>query len=297
MSRPYAEVIGDPISHSKSPLIHNFWLRKLGIDAEYRSCHVKPEELADYFARRRGDADWRGCNVTMPHKIEAMQLVDQVAQITELIGALNTVGTVISGRPLHTCTRPILFTTNLDDQGEFGHYHWLTGYNTDAFGALSPLIDVELTGQSVVVVGAGGAARAVLVALYPRKPAHVTLMVRDKSKGERLLEHFWLLGEAVSMDSQIPPAKLLINASALGMKDGPGDLKLDLSALPDDAIVYDLVYAPLETQLLADARQRNLFTIDGLSMLIAQAAMAFEIFFGVDPDRGDDAELRALLTR
>ena len=89
MSRPYAEVIGDPISHSKSPLIHNFWLGKLGIDAEYRACHVRPEELADYFAQRREDADWRGCNITVPHKEAATHCVEALLPGYEDIGAIN----------------------------------------------------------------------------------------------------------------------------------------------------------------------------------------------------------------
>jgi len=136
---PYAEVIGDPIAHSKSPLIHGFWLKKLGIDAEYRASHVKPEGLANHLALRRADPLWRGCNVTLPHKIAVMDLVDDPGDVRGSIGAMNTLIRSDSGG--------------------------ITGTNTDAAGFLAPIMDVDLSGQPVVVVGTGGATHAILFAL------------------------------------------------------------------------------------------------------------------------------------
>jgi shikimate dehydrogenase len=267
--KPYAEVIGDPISHSKSPLIHGFWLEKLGIDADYRTCAVKPEGLADYFARRREDADWRGCNVTVPHKIAAMDLVGDPGDVRASIGAMNTVFR--------------------DESGAF------TGTNTDAAGFFTPIADLDLTGLPVSVVGTGGAAHAVLFALSKADVGPVTILARNPLKGAALLARFGLKGSVQSLGKALSPAALLVNATQLGMV-GQGSLDLDLSPLPDDAVVYDIVYTPIETGLLKAAAARGLDTIDGLEMLIGQAALAFELFFGTAPRREHDNELRALLT-
>ena len=278
----YAEVIGDPIAHSKSPLIHNFWLGKLGIDAEYRACHVRAEDLADYFARRRRDAEWRGCNVTIPHKIAALDYVADPGGVRDTIGATNTVFRAGEDRiPIAT--------------------------NTDSAGFCMPLDGIDLRGRAIVVIGAGGAARAVLFALArmlgrgdrPRPPGAVigpvTILNRSPVKARALLSAFGLAGCALPLDAPLPPAALVANASSLGMVGQP-PLNLDLAPLPDDAIVYDLVYAPLVTPLLAAAEARGLRTIDGLAMLVGQAAAAFEMFFGQPAPRAHDVELRALLT-
>lgn len=264
----YAEVIGDPIAHSKSPLIHEFWIDALGIDAQYRSRHVPAEGLAGYFAGRRADPDWRGCNVTVPHKLAALDHVDDPGGVRQSIGAINTVlrqgnGTVI-------------------------------GTNTDAAGFYSPIADRDLAGKPVVVVGAGGAARAVLFALARAGVGPVTLLNRNVLKGAALLSGFGLKGKALPLGSAIPPAALLVNTSTLGMTGQP-DLDLDLTPLPGEALVYDIVYAPIETPLLAQADARGLETIDGLEMLVGQAAIAFELFFGVAPPRERDEDLRTLL--
>lgn len=265
----YAEVIGDPIAHSKSPMIHGFWLNALGIKAAYRATHVTPDGLADYFAARRDDAEWRGCNVTVPHKVAALDLVPDPGGVRDSIGAINTVFRDGSGA-------------------------WI-GTNTDAAGFYAPLADFELEGAAVAVVGAGGAARAVLFALARAGVERVTILNRSPLKAMGLLSTFGLKGDAVALDAPIPPVALLVNASSLGMAGQP-PLDLDLSALPEDAVVYDAVYAPLETGLLKAARARELATVDGLEMLIGQAALAFELFFGKAPPRERDDELRALLT-
>ena len=244
---PYAEVIGDPISHSKSPLIHNFWAKALGLDVDYRAVHVTPEVLAAYFAERKADPNWRGCNITVPHKVEALAHVEDRGDVRATIGAINTVIRAEDGA--------------------------LVGTNTDAAGFYAPLSGLDLAGQPVTVIGAGGAARAILFALSRMSVGPVTVFNRNVLKGA---------------------AARAVDAPGLGVAGQP-PLDLELSALPEDALVEDIVYAPLETGLLAAARARDLDTIDGLEMLIGQAAVAFELFFGAEPPRDRDEELRSIL--
>ncbi len=265
----YAEVIGDPIAHSKSPIIHGFWLEKLGIDAEYRRTHVRPDELSEFVTRRREDAEWLGCNVTIPHKLAVMDLVDDPGDVRGSIGAMNTI---------------------LPRDGG------VMGTNTDAGGFMMPIMDMPLAGEAAIVVGTGGAAHAVLFALKQSCIGAVTILARNPLKGAALLARFGLKGQVKPLDASLPPALLLANASSLGMAGQPL-LDLDLSPLPDDALVYDLVYAPLETALLKAAREQGLEVVDGLDMLIGQAALAFEMFFGAAVPEGHDDELRELLTR
>lgn len=264
----YAEVIGDPISHSKSPLIHRFWIEALGIEGDYRRAHVLEAGLADYITARRDDTEWRGCNVTIPHKIAVMDLVDDPGDVRGGIGAMNTVLRQPDGS--------------------------LIGTNTDAAGFAAPLAETDLAGQPVAVIGAGGAARAVLFALSRLGVGPVTIYNRTPLKAAGLLARFGLKGDVKALGTPLPPAALVVNTSALGMTGQP-PLDIDLSPLPEDAIVYDIVYAPLETPLLVQARVRDLATVDGLEMLIGQAALAFELFFGKAPPRDRDDELRTLL--
>lgn len=269
MTIPYAEVIGDPIAQSKSPLIHRFWLESLGLAGDYRRCHVQPDALAAYLNERRGDPDWRGCNVTVPHKLAIMDFVDDPGDVRGSIGAMNTILHHPDGR--------------------------VTGTNTDAAGFYAPLAGIPLDGAPVAIVGTGGAAHAVLFALSRAGVGPVTVLARNPLKGAAILTRFGLKGSVQSLAAPLPPVALLVNATQLGMT-GQLPLDLDLAPLPDDAIVYDAVYTPLETPLLAAAAARGLATIDGLEMLIGQAALAFELFFGAEPPRGQDDELRALLT-
>jgi shikimate dehydrogenase len=268
MTAPYAEVIGDPISHSKSPLIHNFWLEKLGVQASYRACHVRSDGLEPYFALRRDDPDWRGCNITIPHKIAALDYVSDPGGVRDTIGAINTVA--------------------------HGPDATMFGTNTDAAGFLGPILDLPLEGATVAVIGSGGAAQAILFALAQVGCGPVTMFARNALKAAALLARFDLKGEVKPLGTRLPQAALLVNASPLGMKGQPA-LDLDLAPLADDAVVYDIVYSPLETGLLKAARKRGLETVDGLEMLVGQAALAFELFFDVAPPGGCDDELRALL--
>lgn len=265
---PYAEVIGHPIGHSKSPLIHQFWLDRLGIVARYQVTDIEPEQLSNYFAERRDDPEWRGCNITIPHKIAALEFVADPGEVRNSIGAIN-----------------VAFR---DEAGV------LTGTNSDAGGFYGPISDISLVGETAVVIGSGGASRAVLFALAQADIGEVVILARNSLRAAGLLAHFGLKGSVLPMDARLPKAALLVNASPLGMK-GQEPLMLDLSPLPDDSLVYDLVYAPIETPLLKTARARQLETVDGLEMLVGQAAIAFELFFGVaPPDDGED-ELRAKL--
>ncbi len=260
---PYAEVIGDPIGHSKSPLIHKFWLEKLGIEGDYRAVRVTLEELPYYLARGRGDPDWRGCNITMPLKEAAWPMVD-VDPITRRIGALNTI---------------IRYNEGL-----------LLGANTDWIGIH---LSLTIRPQTAAIVGTGGAARAALEVMRQDKVERVILVSRSAYKATKLLEDFGVAGNVLPLGSA-PHADLLINASPIGMAGFP-PVAVELGNLSPKATVVEMVYAPLETPLLKAARERGLETIDGLTMLIHQAAMAFTYFFKESPDPADTPELRKLL--
>ena len=266
---PYAEVIGDPISHSKSPLIHGFWLQNIGLAGAYRATHVLPNDLAAYIESRRSDPAWRGCNITIPHKIAVMDHVADHGDVRAGIGAMNTLFRQSDGK--------------------------LIGTNTDAAGFFAPIADFDLQDMPVAVVGTGGAAHAILFALARADVGRVTMLARNPLKGAALLARFGLKGKVQGLDAPLPPVALLVNATQLGMT-GQAPLILDLSAQPDDAVVYDIVYAPILTPLLVAAEARGLATVDGLEMLVGQAAVAFELFFGQPAPREYDVELRALLT-
>lgn len=280
----YAEVIGDPIAQSKSPAIHGYWIEKLGLDAEYRACHVTADGLASYIAERRRDSDWRGCNVTMPHKQAVVPLLDRLEIGAELIGAVNTVTPRRNGM--------------------------LIGSNTDGAGFLEPLrpwLAKEHLFRMARVLGTGGAARAIVAALA-EEGIVVVLAGRDPAKARALLDEIDPEGEhhAVDIahfadptdfafDDRAGCLDLIVNASPLGMAGQP-PLKFDFSHAPPGSVVYDIVTHPLDTEFLKAAHAAGFRTIDGLSMLIGQAAIAFEKFFGVAPPRNDgDAELRRLL--
>ncbi|HEY7809796.1 MAG TPA: shikimate dehydrogenase [Allosphingosinicella sp.] len=284
MAFPYAEVIGDPVAHSKSPLIHGFWLGKLGIVGDYRRTQVTADELPLYLAARRTDPDWRGCNLTMPLKQTAVPLLSALDPAAARIGAVNTIVAEGAGPE--------------------------TGFNTDAEGFLEPLrplLAERHLFRMARILGAGGAARAVVQALKGEGFALV-VAARRAEEAARLVEgldpHF---NHAVALDhfadatdfafddrSQI--LDLVVNTTPLGMA-GKAPLELDFSHVPPGAVIYDIVYDPLETPLIAEARRRGHLTIDGLAMLIGQAAAAFQHFFGAPAPREHDAELRAFLTQ
>lgn len=284
-ARPYAEVIGDPIKQSKSPAIHGFWIDRLGLDAEYRAVQVTPEGLADYLSAARKDENWAGCNVTMPHKQAIIPLLDSLDPLAEKVGAVNTVVRQPDGT--------------------------LRGFNTDVGGFLEPL--AGLLGQSHLfrmarVLGTGGASRAVITALE-RHNIVLVLAGRNTDKAAELiaeltdagdhhvapLAHFAAPTDFV-FDDREGCLDLIVNTTPLGMR-GQAPLPFDFSHAPPGSICYDIVTDPLETKFLKNARAQGLATIDGLAMLIGQAAEAFELFFGKKPPRGEDAQLRERLMR
>ena len=280
----HAEVIGDPIAQSKSPLMHGFWLEQLGIDGDYGRTHLKTDDLPAFLEERRADPDWRGCNVTIPHKQAVMSLLDRIDPVAKAIGAVNTI---------------------VPRDGV------LIGHNTDAPGFLEPLrphLAERHLLRTARILGTGGAARAIAHALWDEG---FTLIIagRDLAKAQDLAAAFKATDAHVcTLDTFAQPLDfdwgepgdrldVVVNATSLGMTGQP-PLPIDFSNLPPGAIVYDAVYAPLMTPLLGEARERGHPIVDGLSMLIGQGRIAFEHFFGQMPpsDPDSDAELRARLT-
>ncbi|WP_334183298.1 shikimate dehydrogenase family protein [Novosphingobium sp.] len=283
MNQPYAEVIGDPIEQSKSPVIHGFWLEKLGLPGRYDRHRVSVEGLAAYLTERRTDPDWRGCNVTMPHKLAIVPLLDRLDPLAEKIGAVNTVVREADGT--------------------------LTGYNTDAPGflePLQPLLDQTHLFRMARVLGTGGASRAIVAALAERGFV-VVLAGRDPAKARTMLDELTTQQDhhAIDLAHFAEPTDfafddreqcldVIVNASPLGMTGQP-PLPFDFTHAPPRSVVYDIVTSPLDTPFLQEARRAGFETLDGLSMLIGQADVAFERFFGVKPPRTFDAELRERL--
>ena len=265
---PSAGVIGWPVAHSKSPIIHRFWLGKLGFDGDYGRFPVHPDDLGAAIGALAA-LGMRGVNVTVPHKLAVMAFLDGIDASAAAIGAVNCVQVATGGR--------------------------LIGFNTDIDGILQPIAGLELAGRPVTVVGAGGAARAALAALRRRGVGCVTLINRSQATAQALLAEMEMPGVVAAHGQRLTPAALLINASSLGMAGQP-PLEIDLTPLAADTVVFDCVYAPPVTPLLAAAAARGLATIDGLTMLVAQAAAAFELFYRSPPPREYDDALRALLT-
>jgi shikimate dehydrogenase len=288
MSRPYAEVIGDPVAHSKSPLIHKFWLEKLGLDYDYRPTRVAAEALESFLEQRLDDAAWCGCNLTMPHKTAAAGLVAECVGPARGVGAMNCV--VRRG----------------------SHDPRLVGSNTDVEGFLEPLRPWLEPGYDYLfadVLGTGGAAAAASYAL--RAAGFLVISyARTRAKAQAFRDSLGLdpdpdfalaisdlAGQRGAAGASDPNRlDLLVNATPLGMS-GFAPLDIDLSGWSREVIVYDLVYAPVETELLRSARARGMPTIDGLAMLIGQAAPAFELFYEETAPREHDGELREVLTR
>jgi shikimate dehydrogenase len=266
--RPFAAIVGWPVEHSRSPLLHGFWLRQHHVAGHYGRLPVEPnrpalEELVA-FLRRTPNA--RGCNLTLPHKIDIMPLLDRIDPVARRIGAVNTVVKRADGT--------------------------LEGRNSDGFGFLATLAhnapDWSAEAGPVAVLGAGGAARAIVASLVDAGVPELRLLNRTKGKaidlgvaftpadGRRIVVDGWDKRAAALKD-----ASLLVNATSLGMKGQP-PLEIDLAHLPPTAAVCDIVYIPLETRLLAAARARGNRCVDGLGMLLHQGRPGFEAWFGVE---------------
>jgi shikimate dehydrogenase len=272
-SAKQAAVIGFPIAQSKSPIIHRFWLQQLGLAGDYNRVEVAPDDLPN-FMRALPSSGLSGVNITLPHKQAVMPLLGRLTQLAAAVGAVNAVIVQPDGM--------------------------LLGHNTDVAGVVRPLHGQDWSGKTAVLIGNGGAARAIVAALKELGFMNVRCVARRVSASADLLQAFdldprgafgfWQSQEALS------DADLLINATSLGMIGQP-PLEIDLSPLKPTATVFDIVYAPLETALLSAARRLGHPVIDGLEMLIGQAAEAFTLFYGTPPRRSaeEDMKLRELL--
>lgn len=271
----YAEVIGDPIAQSRSPAMHNFWLEQLGIDAEYRATHVRPDELRDYVRAKSEDPDWLGTNLTMPHKTDIMTLVQRTEPSARDVGAANCLYRDVAGE---------LTATNSDVDGI-----------ADAVGS-----HLEAT-MEPVVIGSGGAACAAFHVIEKAGCRRVRILSRDPERAVAMAATFSFEATGISLadaGDALLDAELLINASPMGMAGKaamPGELLEAVPLMAPGAMLFDMVYAPLETELLRIGRAAGLEGVDGLTMLIGQAATAFALFFGQPAPRQHDARLRQLL--
>ncbi len=253
-----AAVVGWPVAHSLSPRLHGFWLKEQDLAGSYLGLPVAP---ADFAAAIRGlaAAGFRGVNVTVPHKLAALQIADQVDAAAEAIGAVNTL--------------------------VFGPDGSISGRNTDAYGFLTNLTGagVDVTAGPALIIGAGGAARAAVHALLTAGCPRLYLTNRTEAKAvglrDSMADDRIIVLPYRSLESLPDDIVLLGNTTSLGMA-GKGALQIDLGGLSRDAWVHDIVYVPLQTPLLRDAWQRGLRTVDGLGMLLHQAVPAFDAFFG-----------------
>ena len=270
-----AGVMGMPIYQSRSPIIHNYWIKAHGINGAYGHFPVQPDNVADAIRGLRA-LGLAGCNITLPHKLAAMPLMDTLTPMAQRMGAINCI--VV---------------------GEDGH---LTGHNNDGFGYIQSLRDEDPNWRAdqgpIVVLGAGGAARAVVIALIEAGATSVRLLNRTRATAERLAEGLAPIVEVHEWSQRqeaLRGAALLVNATSQGMYgQEPLDIKLD--TLPADAWVSDLIYVPLETPLLAAARARGHRAVNGLGMLINQAIPAFEAWFGVRPHVTPELKQQILAT-
>jgi shikimate dehydrogenase len=255
---PRAGVVGWPVNHSRSPTIHRYWLREFGLTGSYERFAVQPAEFRE-FVTRIGHNGLVGANITAPHKETAHILCDRRTPVADALGAVNTLWRE-DGR--------------------------LWGDNTDVAGFLAN-IDDSAPGWAeraklAVVIGAGGAARAIIYALIMRRFARIVVVNRTHSRAEALAAQFGSSTNAATwaaLPTELAQADLLVNASTLGMA-GQTPLSVDLSVLPDHASVADVVYVPLRTPLVEAARARGLRAAEGLGMLLHQAAPAFARWFG-----------------
>jgi shikimate dehydrogenase len=267
---PQACLIGWPAAHSRSPIIHKYWLKSFGIDSDYRIEAVKPEDFAAFIAGL-GERGYVGANVTLPHKEQALKVADADAR-TRAVGAANTLW--FDGGTLRA--------TNTDVEGFVG--------NLDE---ASPGWDKAT--DEALVLGAGGAARAIVFGLVERGIKTIHLVNRTLPRAEELARQFGPSVKPAAWDRitpLLPRATLLVNTTSLGMKGEP-PLDIDLKLLPASATVAEAVYIPLDTPLLIAARKRGLRTADGLGMLLHQAVRGFSLWFGKRPTV--TSELRALV--
>ncbi|WP_027488213.1 shikimate dehydrogenase [Allorhizobium undicola] len=260
---PRAFVAGYPIRHSRSPIIHGYWLQQFNLFGSYAAVEVSPEDFHAFIAGlRSGESGYRGGNITIPHKEEACRLADHVDDIAREIGAANTLW-VEEGKVCATNTDAYGFAANLDQHQP----DWAKA-------------------DKAVVLGAGGASRAIIQAVRDRGIREIHVVNRTVQRAQELAH---LFGERVfahgmaALDEVLGGADLFINTSSLGMK-GEAFPKIRWDRLAASAIVTDIVYVPLKTQMLREAEAAGLATVDGLGMLLHQAVPGFEKWFGRRPE-------------
>jgi shikimate dehydrogenase len=254
-------VIGHPIAHSKSPAIHTYWIRKYGLTGSYEAIDIAPDELR---VRLKGlaVAGYKGFNLTIPHKIRVLPICDEIDATAKAVGAVNTI---------------------MMENGK------IYGTNTDVFGFVENIRtnapDFDFTAGPAVVLGAGGASRAVLQGLIEQGVSEIRLLNRTRDKANKLANDFkfievfdWSQRSAV-----LEGANLLVNTTALGLTGQPA-LEINLSKLDKAALVNDIVYAPLHTGLLEKAKANGNAFVTGIGMLLHQARPAFERWYGILPD-------------
>ncbi len=264
-------VIGHPISHSKSPIIHQYWINKHDLNASYVAIDIAPHALEDNI-NQLIEQGFTGFNVTIPHKESIAPYCETIDEHAKNIGAVNTV--VIKNQKLH-------------------------GLNTDGFGFLQNIWDsapdYKFKGKCAVIIGAGGAARAIIAALITQNIGKIIIANRTRENAIAL-QAMSLCIETIDWQNRgdcLAAADILVNTSSLGMTGQPA-LELDLSALPASTIVNDIVYAPLQPPLLQNAKARGNLTITGIGMLLHQARPAFEQWFGILPQVSDELRERVL---
>ena len=266
--QPFAAIVGWPVEHSRSPALHGFWLKQQGIEGHYGRLPVEPKRqaLEELVAFLRRTPNARGCNLTLPHKIDILPLLDRIDPLAARIGAVNTVIKQADGT--------------------------LEGRNSDGFGFLAHLRasapDWKADAGPVVVLGAGGAARAVVATLMDAGVPELRLINRTQESAIQLGLAFTSRdGRRIAIErwdersEMLNGATLLVNTAALGMTGKP-PLEIDLAKLPKGAGVNDIVYIPRATELLATARARGNRCVDGLGMLLQQGRMGFKAWFGAD---------------
>ena len=265
-----AGVIGSPIAHSKSPKLHNYWLRYNQIDGFYIPVEVQPETLKTCL-NSLITLGFRGVNVTIPHKIEVLALADTVTDRAAIIGAANTLYFNSEGKITADNTDSYGFKKNL--------YHYFPDWKPEAGPA--------------VVFGAGGAAKAIVHSLLEEGAPSVKILNRTKVKARAIADNFGNKVEVVdwyAIDEVMDDANTVVNTTSLGLIGQP-ELKISFKNLKSGALVTDLVYNPVETEFLKEAKKAGFNTVDGLGMLIYQAELGFRNWFGFNPKVNDDVKL------
>ena len=268
-------IMGWPVAHSRSPIIHNYWLQKYGLSGSYVPLPVTPGALGTAIAGLKA-LGFKGCNITLPHKVEAMAFMDEIDSVARRMGAMNTI-----------VVRP---------DGS------LKGFNNDGYGYIQSLLEVQPDWRAdtgpITVLGAGGAARAVVLSLVDLGAKEIRLLNRTPGAAQALADEFGAPVKPLpwaDRHAALEGIALLVNTTSQGMADHPA-LDLDLSALPNTALVSDVIYVPLDTPLLLAAKARGNPTVGGLGMLLNQARPAFKAWFGVLPDITPELRLRVKAT-